>query len=394
MKTTPRVFAAPRRIVIGLTLALALLLTACGAESDSWAGLSGSLEGDAVYVAYDNKIVAVDARSGDEIWAYPPKDDRDAKFYAEPTVYNGTIYIGDYKGRLHAINSDDGTNRWTFELDDEINIGPLSVNPDDRVMGGAAVNPDLDLVYFGLASHDVVAVSTETAQEVWSFTTEHGVWGAPLYVPADESGHDAALFVVSLDRHIYSLDPETGDKRWSTDLGGAAPGGLTFDPDTYTGYVGTFLSELLAIDLTSGEIVHRFETDDWLWDNPALDDGVLYFGDLKGNLYAVSVDDNGFTLQWKQELAKDAIRAMPLVVDDMIIVGSQDKNIYAVSRDDGERQWSKKTEGEALSNLIAIEQGEGDDATTLAVVSTSEKKELAIAYQAITGEVDWRYDAD
>ena len=57
-------------------------------------------------------------------------------------------------------------------------IGPFP-HLDDRVIGPAAV--DSDKVFFGLGSRNVVGVSRETAQEVWTSKTNHGVWAKPLY---------------------------------------------------------------------------------------------------------------------------------------------------------------------------------------------------------------------
>lgn len=395
MKKVSRFLSGPRYLSLGFWLAALVLLSACGAQIDSWAGLAKSEDSGVVYVAYNERLTALEVATGESLWSYPGEDDRDAKFFARPAVYNGTIYAGDYKGRLHALDNN-GNPKWIFTLDDTIEVGPVSVDPDDRVIGGATVNPDLGLVYFGLGSHDVVAVDAEDGSEVWSMETEHGVWGAPLYVPAEETtGNGAGLYVVSLDQHMYSLDPETGDVRWRTDLGGAAPGGITYDAERFVGYVGTFLSELLAVDLADGTIIARYTADDWLWDSPSLAGDMLYFGDLKGNAYAVSFDGDNFTEQWKVELAGDAIRAKPLVYDDLLIFGSQDKSVYAVSRNDGVRQWSKETEGEVLGNMVSIPAGDDVDASSaLAIVSTTQNKELVIAYNSLSGEVDWRYNAD
>jgi outer membrane protein assembly factor BamB len=151
-------------------------------------------------------------------------------------------------------------------------------------------------VFFGLGSRNVVAVSRETGQEAWKFSTGHGVWATPLYLPAnpDDPNSRATLYVLSLDHYIYAIDPQTGKELWHKNLGGAAPGNLVYDSTRNRVYVGTFSSELLAVDLTTHEIVYRFKADDWLWDGPALDGDMLYFGDLAGNLYALRITDSGF----------------------------------------------------------------------------------------------------
>jgi len=300
------------------------------------------------------------------------------------------IYIGDYEGRMHAIDTS-GKEKWVYEPPKKTVIGPLSLTAKDRVISGVAV--DSNLVFFGLGSRSVVALSRETGQEVWKFNTGHGVWATPLYLPAnpDDPNSQATLYVASLDHYLYALDPETGKELWRKNLGGAAPGNLVYDQMRHWLYVGTFTSELLAVDLAAHEIAYRFKADDWLWDGPALDGEMLYVGDLAGNLYALRITDNGFEQVWKKKVAQDAIRATPLLTDDTVIVGSKDKNIYAVNKEDGSSRWTKTTGGQALSELVLIPGTPSSPA--LVVVGTDNSGKLVFAYAVDTGEERWHYPA-
>lgn len=383
------------RFMMGILVLASLVLATCGdVAGESWPGITRDTDAEIVYVAYDKRVVALDAVNGETLWKY---EEGDTQFFAVPTLDNGTMYIGDYEGRLHSVNLEDGTNNWMYEPDRETIIGPVSLRPEDRVISGVAV--DGDKVYFGLGSRNVVAVSRETAEEAWTFETDHGVWGTPLYVPADPENEtsQAVLYVVSLDHYLYAIDPANGDELWSLDLGGAAPGGMTYDPVLKRVYVGTFISELLAVDLVERHIVARFETEDWLWGKPALEiqeDGTeaLYFGDLKGNLYALQITDDGFELLWSRDVSEDAIRATPLLVDDLVIVGSQDKHVYAVAKDSGEQRWEEETAGEALTDLIFVPADpDNEESTNLVILGTEEKDERVVAYAIDTGEQAWRY---
>lgn len=391
---TSRLFTAPRRVVFGLILAGSLFLAACGGVAgDSWAGVARDPNGQAVYVAYNQRVMALDPSSGAIRWEYKYND---AKFFAVPAIDNGSLYIGDYNGRLHSINLADGSRKWVYEPDTDNLIGPLSLTASDRVISGVAFNDDK--VFFGLGSRNVVAVSRATAEEVWTFKTGHGVWATPLYVHAlegDSASRDT-LYAVSLDHYLYAIDPDTGDQLWKMNLGGAAPGNMVYDEQLNRIYIGTFASELLAIDLDQRAIVDRYETEGWLWGSPALEvqeDGgeILYFGDLTGYLYAVEVGQDGFRQRWKMKVAQDAIRATPLVTNGLVIVGSKDKTVYAVSKDDGASVWNSKVRGEALTELVLLpgSDGEGDD--NIVVLGTSDNDELILAYNVETGEVDWRY---
>ncbi|MBN1679200.1 MAG: PQQ-binding-like beta-propeller repeat protein [Anaerolineae bacterium] len=383
------VFSSSPRRLIGLLLVLVVLLTACGGvKGDSWAGVSS--DDEYIFVSHNERVVALNPASGAVKWEYPK--DKNGKFFALPVVDNGTVFIGDYEGKLHAINRETGEARWVYEPDQGTIIGPISTEPKDRVISGAAV--DAERVYFGLGSRNIVAVSRETAEKVWTFETDHGVWGTPLLIPVSDGQNDQdVLYVASLDHFFYAINPVTGKQLWRKSLGGAAPGNIVYDAKRNRVYIGTFVSELLALDLDSHEIVARYETDNWLWSGPALEDDMLYFGDLTGNLYAVKVTDDGFVQDWKRDVADDAIRATPLVFDDLIIVGSKDKHVYAVSKEDGSEVWNAKTDGEVLSEIVLVSDELEDDegSYNLVVVGTSEGDELVLALKSTSGSEGWHY---
>jgi outer membrane protein assembly factor BamB len=388
-----RIFSPLSRKFTWLALLLVLLLAACGGgPGESWAGLSTSPNADTIYVSYNNHLVALNPASGATLWDY--SDDDDAKFFAVPVMADGVIYIGDYQGKLHALSAD-GDELWIYKPERETLIGPLSPTPIDRVISGVAV--DSSKVFFGLGSRNVVAVSRETAEEVWTFETNQGVWATPLYIPANPDDEDsrATVYVVSLDHFLYALDADTGKLIWKKDLGGAAPGDLFYDEARHWVYVGTFVSEVLAVDLGTRQIVDRFKTEDWVWGGPALEDDVLYFGDLGGNLYAVRITDNGFEQVWKKDVSDEGIRATPLLTNGLVIVGAKDKTVYALNKADGSKAWSERTRGEVLSDLVFVP---GDPANAespdLVVVGTSEKDRLIMAYDVASGDEAWHYSDD
>jgi len=300
-------------------------------------------------------------------------------------------------GSLHSIHTADGTANWVYKPDREAIIGPISLKASDRVMSGVAL--DSNKIFFGLGSENIVALSRETAEEVWTFQTRHGVWGTPLYLPADsEKGTPAVLYAVSLDHQLYAIDPDSGKELWSKHLGGAAPGNMLYDAELNRIYVGTFASELVAVDLAERDIVARYQTEGWLWGGPALDvdengTQTLYFGDIKGFVYAVQPTADGFVEVWKRRIADDAIRSTPLILEDRLFVGSQDHHIYAVNKTNGTMIWDSKTSGEVLSEFVSVSSGNESSSETsaLVIVSTSSGDDRLVAYDSDSGERVWRY---
>jgi len=385
---TSRLFPSRSRLLLGVLLLGVLLLAACGGPTqESWVGISTDEQQSTLYLSQGKRVVAINPASGAVLWEY---DDEGATFYAVPTVVDGTVYVGDYSGRMHAIDAN-GQQLWRYQPAKRAILGPIEVTPKDRVIGGAAV--DSDKVFFGLGSRNVVAVSRKTGQEVWTFSTNHGVWARPLYVAEDPSNGDrAVVYVTSLDHSLYALDAETGVELWHKNLGGAAPGNMVYDPLAQRVYVGTFTSELIAVDLKSHDVVARFETDGWLWGSPAVEGDMLYFGDLTGALYAVRITDSGFEQVWKKPVAEDGIRATPILTDGLLIVASKDHNVYAVSKEDGAGRWYRDTKGQVLADLVFVPgEAEGEEEAGLVVVSTTSRDRLVVALAAGTGEERWVY---
>lgn len=382
-----RDFVTARRRMLGVLLIMMLLLAACGSgPGDSWAGIARHPDSDTVYVSFNKRVLALNPANGEIEWEYGDE----AKFYAVPVVDNGTIFVGDYQGKLHAIDAETGQPQWVYEPERRKLIGPLSPDPTDRVIAPVALSDET--VFFGLGSRNVVAVSRESAEDIWTFETDHGVWGKPLYLPG-EGGAPDTLYVVSLDQHLYAIDTATGDELWKLDLGGAVPGNMTYDAERNWVYVGTFVSEVLAVDLTAQIIVDRFATHDWVWGSPAFFEDTLYVGDLSGTLFAIAVTDDGFApdVVWERPIAEDSIRSTPLILEDegLLVVGSEDKHFYTVNLENGATVLTQKTEGQALTELIAITP-DVEMADKLVVVGTSDDTHV-VAYNYETGEDAWKY---
>jgi outer membrane protein assembly factor BamB len=379
------VFHSSRRATIAVLLVAAVLLSACGGLTGTWPGITVS-DGQ-ILISYGQRIAAIDPATGERLWDYPNKDDRDATFSAIPVEVDGVVYVGDYKGRVHAID-DAGQAKWVYEPDIEKLIGPIALEAPDRIIAGIAVSEDR--VFVGMGSRNVIALDRETGAPDWEFETGHGVWSTPLYLSANTDGNDgeATLYVASLDHNLYALDPETGNERWSIDLGAAAPGDMLYDSDRNLIYVGTFLSELLAVDPATQSIAARYATEGWLWDKPAMADDVLYFGDLKGFVYAVRITDDGFQQKWKLPVAEQPIRGTPALSNGLVIAGSEDKTVYALNQNNGDLSWKANTSGPALTSVIPVE---GDNEAGIVVVGTTENDALVVALSSASGEEDWRY---
>jgi outer membrane protein assembly factor BamB len=131
-----------------------------------------------------------------------------------------------------------------------------------------------------------------------------------------------------MDHLVYSFDAATGTLLWkSPDLGGALVSTPAVGTDNVL-YVGTFGKEMIALDASSGRILWRFTTQDWIWSGPSLANNVLYFGDLSGYLYALKAAD-GTTL-WRIQ-PNNSIVDTPVVLGDKLYFTTEADTLYIVS---------------------------------------------------------------
>ena len=121
-----------------------------------------------------------------------------------------------------------------------------------------------------------------------------------------------------------------------------------------------------------------FSTEDTVEASPAIVDGTAYVGDTNGVVYAIDLAD-GSDL-WRFEMpAGIGVRGSPAVDGDTVFVANN--QLYALSRSDGNVDWTYDLVSPAWSPVIADE--------TLFVATNSQ----GIYALETNGELRWRFDA-
>jgi polyvinyl alcohol dehydrogenase (cytochrome) len=136
--------------------------------------------GGAVFVASDNNyIYALDARSGCVYWSYDARNLMRGSVVIAPVkdvpgVKYGA-YIGDYMGRMNAVNAETGAALWTIQVDS---------HPGAKITSAPVVDPTGTRLYVPVASWEeqtgaiaryecckfqgsVVAVDVKNGKKVW-----------------------------------------------------------------------------------------------------------------------------------------------------------------------------------------------------------------------------------
>ena len=199
----------------------------------------------------DNKVVALDQRTGKPVWSIQSETLEEGGFAitAAPLYYDGMVIIGyaggelAARGRLKAFDARNGKLRWVFYTipgPGEPGHETWPADNDAWKHGGAtiwqtpAVDPDLGLLFVAtdnpapdlngagragdnLFTSSVLALDVETGKYRWHFQeTHHDLWdyGAPSPVVLFDAEIDGkprkGIVSLSKDGYAYILDRVTG----------------------------------------------------------------------------------------------------------------------------------------------------------------------------------------
>jgi quinohemoprotein ethanol dehydrogenase len=211
-----------------------------------------------------SKVVAYDARTGEQLWLYDPKVPGewnvnvccgiDTRGLA---AWNGKIIVGTLDGRLVAIDAATGKEAWSVNTIDK--EWPYSITGAPRVAKGKVFigNAGADLGVRGYVS----AYDAETGEFLWRFYT----------VPGDPK--------LGFENEAMRMAAETWTGEWWTIGGGGTVwDAIVYDPKTDLLYIGVgngspwnqkfrspgggdnlFLSSIVALKPDTGEYVWHYQ---------------------------------------------------------------------------------------------------------------------------------------
>ena len=195
------------------------------------------------------------------------------------------------------------------------------------------------------------AININNHEVVWDYDCG-SVDSAPYY-------YEDTIYFGSSDGHLYGVDSD-GKLDFSKKLDGEIKSPIVVD-DTI--YVASTNSKLYSIDLDKN-INWRFTTGDEILSTPSYVNETVIFGSNDGNLYCLN--QSGGDLIWKVDLNNKVISS-PVVDehDNNVFIGSDEGNLTCIDTRDGTVKWSHSTGGRiettsALKdNLIAYGTTDG-----------------------------------
>jgi outer membrane protein assembly factor BamB len=311
------------------------------------------VDGAAYFGGNDGYLSAVSLHDGAEIWQIAIS----VGFNSNPAVVDGTVFVGSEDGQCHAIDATTGEERWRLA------IGPNPGSP--AVSDGTVV-----IVGDGQSEATLYAIDARDGTERWRFANETIGYSAPAV-------SDTMVFLDAVST-LHALDLETGEERWRTTKEVGYNDGLAAVNDT------VYVSDgglLLALDAHDGTEQWRTAPDQFTAGAIAVAGDTVYIGSgefhtvaavnahdgsrrwlhtldgiepdpdepsrygyghvvvADGTVFATrgfsevrSLDMTDGTAVWIYQLPSSGKTALsaPVVVDGLVLVGSQDGSMYAL----------------------------------------------------------------
>lgn len=258
----------------------------------------------AIYITTAWSMVkAYDAASGELLWEYDPEVDRARAVDAccdvvnrGAAVWNGKVFVGAIDGRLIALDSRSGAEVWSVQTTDPQQ--PQTITGAPRVVNGQVVIGNGGAEYAGIRGY-VTAYDAETGEQTWRFYTVPGN-------PAD--GFEQPELE-------WAALTWTGEW-WELGGGGTVWDSMAYDSDLNLLYLGVgngspwnhslrspgggdnlFLTAIVAINPDDGSYVWHYQTTPGeTWDYTATQQMVLADLDIGGQTRRVIMQapKNGF----------------------------------------------------------------------------------------------------
>jgi outer membrane protein assembly factor BamB len=318
-------------------------------------GLRPATDGARIFAgAYDGRIAAFDAASGDKIWSV----ETDLVLTAGPGFGENLLAFGSANGELLVVDAATGQERWRQAIGSEV-LAPPAIGTgvvvvrtvDGRLRGFSTATgstlwtveqnlPSLTLrgntaprvagtlVVSGFNNGRVGAYEIADGDPAWEVAIANPTGRSELERLVDVSaglsivGND--VYVVGYHGRAVGIDLETGVVLWQQELSSYA--GLGADINNV--YVTSDFDEIVALERNAGTQLWRQQALR-LRDltPPTRYANTLVVGDYEGYLHWLSPDDGSFLA--RERAAGQRILGAPLVVGQNVYVQGEDGTLAA-----------------------------------------------------------------
>ncbi len=276
-------------------------------------------------------VYAIDKNTGKRAWKFSMGAKKDYPwrydyYYSSPVIQDSKLLIGGDDGYLYALHPHTGKLIWKF--------GCRGIVRSTAATAG-------NNVYFGDTEATLYAVDLKTGKQIWQYKINGDTLNNENFgfdrraITSSPVIQDDKLIFGARDGYLYCINRITGVANWKVDhrVSWVISTVAINDSIVVTGTSdGRFVQ---AVHLESGKEIWKYRTALAVWASPLIVNNHVYAAGFDGQLTCIDLKTGKRISQFKTD---GMMMSSPCWNDGLLYVGSDDRNLYALSGHKDERQ--------------------------------------------------------
>ncbi|MFB6265622.1 MAG: PQQ-binding-like beta-propeller repeat protein [Candidatus Nanohaloarchaea archaeon] len=285
-----------------------------------------------VYIGGSHVLYALDSDTGNKKWEY----DAGTDIWAKPVLSNGVVFVGTINGKMLAVNSGDGSVKWSKNIVDRIIVAGVEVYNGEVYVPVRESNS-----FAGDAPGNLsIRYADGGARDTW-FQTSYSIETRPEI----ENGH---IYVTTTGGYLYRIDASNlynwNAKQFGSEIR-SSPTVATVDGERFV-FFGQYGGKVYKVNTALG-VNNTFHTGQQVRSQPTVKNGAVYVGSNNEKIY--KLDATTMDKIWAFETGGPVV-TQPAVVGGTVYVTSMDGKLYALDADTGNKKWEFSTGGGITSS--------------------------------------------
>ena len=188
---------------------------------------------------------------------------------SSPLLVGRNVVVGDWRGRVYALDARTGKVRWTFQ-------------GKGRIKGGVARSGNR--LFVGTYDGYLYALRATTGKLIWRTRSQDRLGGRGQFYSTPTVAY-GRVYIGSTDGKMYSFGAASGKLRWSQGTGGF----VYASPAVWRKlvYAGSYSGRFYAFDAATGDVRWRFDAGSDISGSATVIDGVVYFSTFDEKTFAL-----------------------------------------------------------------------------------------------------------
>jgi outer membrane protein assembly factor BamB len=270
-----------------------------------------------------NYFVALDARTGSEIW----RTEMQMPFHGAPTVVADRVFVSSDDNELLSIDADTGVVQWNYQ--GILENARLLTAPSPAVLGDVIVAP--------FASGELVALNAQNGNPIWSDSLTRSSTLTAMSEINDIAGSpvifEGVVYAMSHSGIMVAIDIRSGERLWSVPAGGLHTPWVVGD----FLYAVTNESEVICVDRHTGAIhwitqLPNFENEQnhekrIAWSGPIMASGRVFLASSAGDAVIINAYDGVVMREFD---LRDNVFVAPVIANETIYIVTDEARIIAL----------------------------------------------------------------